>query len=387
MITRILKEHANTMISLGIDYYYLRMRLGITSYNKELYHSAVTNFKKALEFNSLDTVSRQYIFNSYLFSGRKADAYLYLESLTQLQKNNYLRSITSPRSSEFYVGSSISYYDVILYSSNSSYYEAIKSYLAFSGGFESYFSNSFKGTFGYTNFRKTGTVYSSTVPEGEPLNLTQNQVYARLTGSIFRGWEISGFGNLVLFSGTNTLQQQGSGSGSFQANTSFLGGAAISKSGWRIRTSANFSLSNFGFSSQVRGEASLTWLPLGNLNLYFTSGWMGQTDKNWGGTYQVNQEIGFKIFKALWMEAGIVSGNSFLYARNQGYLINNSFLIPATTLYGNLIILPAKRFSIVLTPVYSENENYSWDLNTYSRGNKLIVNSFGGSIKLIYKNK
>jgi hypothetical protein len=114
---------------------------------------------------------------------------------------------------------------------------------------------------------------------------------------------------------------------------------------------------------------------------------MGQTDRNWGGTYQINGEIGFKVFKSLWLESGIISGNSFLYAREQGLILNNSYLIPATIIFSNLIILAGKRFSITLTPAYSENLNYSWNLNTYTRNNKQNNNSFGGIIKLTYKSK
>ena len=61
---RNLKRTADTMLSQGMDYYYLRMRLGILSYNNELYSSALKHFNRALEFNSGDTLSREYIYYS-----------------------------------------------------------------------------------------------------------------------------------------------------------------------------------------------------------------------------------------------------------------------------------------------------------------------------------
>lgn len=82
-----LKKTADSMFSQGIDYYYLRMRLGILAYNKQQYSDALRHFTKALEFNSSDTISREYIYSSYLFSGRKADANLYLESIPRDNKN------------------------------------------------------------------------------------------------------------------------------------------------------------------------------------------------------------------------------------------------------------------------------------------------------------
>ncbi len=170
-----------------------------------------------------------------------------------------------------------------------------------------------------------------------------------------------------------------------QLNTEIAGGIGLSKSGWKLRGGTNVSISNFGNSQQLRGEGSLSWLPFGNLNLYLTTGGMYQSDKNWGGTYQFNQEVGFKILKWLWMESGFGKGNSFLYTRYEGSLMNNSFLIPATSVYSNIIVLPGNRFSITLTPFFAKNEIYSWDLTNYTRTDKQIINSFGGSLKLIYK--
>lgn len=367
---------AERMISQGIDYYYLRMRLGILSYNKQLYYNALKHFNKALEFNSLDTVSRKYIYYSYLFSGRKADANLYLKSVSGALDNNKSRLKERYQSQEFYAATTVSYSNISLYRINNLYYEAIKNSLNINAGFESYFLKRFKGTFSYTNFRKSGTVYSASFPDGKDLNFSQDQVYVKLTGYIFPGWEFSGFSQFAFF---NDILING------QKTTEYLGGAGISKNGWKIRTGVNISLSNFSNSTQTRAEGYVTWLPGGNLNLYFTSGGMYQSDKTWGNTYQINQDVGFRINKSLWMESGINVGNSFLYARNQGFMMNNSFLIPATTIYGNIICFLNKNFSISLTPFYIEYQSYSWDLDAFTRTGKLINNSLGGSIKLKYK--
>lgn len=382
-----LKKTADTMISQGIDYYYLRMRLGILAYNRHLYSIASGNFTRALEFNSLDTISREYIYNSFLFSGRKYDAYLYLRSIPIDKKNITLRSYGNPVSSEFYFGSSVVGNDVVLYSTNSLNYEAVKSSFSINAGFQTYFLNRFRGTFAYTNYRKYGTVYSPSNSFGEDINFNQNQIYFKLTGPVIQGLDFSAFGHVAFYNEVITPGPPGNRRLTNQTSTEYLGGAGISTSGWKIRTGANVSFSNFSNSNQVRGEGYLTWLPLGNINFYLTSGGMYQTDINWGNTYQFNQEIGFKVLKFLWVESGVIKGNSFLYARNQGSAMNNSFQIPAITVYGNIIILPNKHISIVITPFYTENNIYFWDLNAFSRTNKLYINTIGCSIKLIYKFK
>jgi hypothetical protein len=380
---RNLESATDSMLKQGIDYYYLRMRIGILSYNRQRYPDAVKHFCKALEFNSLDTISKEYIYQSYLYSGRKADAGLYLESIPADKKNTDLKSVDKPGLSEIYLGSSVTGYDVTTYTFNNLNYEAIKYSFGFQAGIESFLSSVFKGTLAFTNYNKSGTVYSPSNPAGGVLNFTQSQVYARLTGYVFPGWEFSVFGNTVFYKDDLTSGRMGAATTLRKAE--YLGGTGISKTGWRLRTGVNMSFSNFSNSNQIRGEGYLTWLPAGNLNLYFTTGGMYQNDKVWGDTYQINQEVGLKIIKSIWIEAGIVQGNSFLYARNQGYTINNSFLIPATTIYSNLIFLPWKHLSLTVTPYLIENIAYSWDLNASVRTAKLNLGSAGSAVRLTYK--
>lgn len=384
---RNLRKTSSEMLNNGIDYYYLRMRIGILSFNNQRYPLALKHFTKALSFNSSDTISREYIFYSYLNSGRKADANLYLESLPEEKKNKELKAKESSGFSEFFSSLSYTSFDTKKYSTNSLYYEAVERSVNANVGFENYFTTKFKGFFAYNFYNKTGTVYSSVKPSGDNLNFSQNQFYAKFTKLSFPGWEFSGFGHIAFYSDEAKSSQSNGRRSSSNLAFEYLGGISISKNAWRVRGGANFSYSNFGKSTQLRSEGQLTYLPFGNLNLYFTSGVMYQTDKNWGNTYQVNQDIGFKVFKQLWLESGISTGNSFLYARNQGFTMNNSFQIPSLSIYSNLIVLLGNRVSITLTPYYTQNTLYSWDLNSYIKTDKLTIDSFGGLIKLTIKGK
>jgi hypothetical protein len=382
-----LKITTNNMLLKGIDYYYLRMRIGILSYNNQRYPSAIEHFSKAVEFNVWDTISREYIYYSYLFSGRKADANIYLKSIVQDKKSFALKRIKASGLSEILVSSSYNSYDTKNYTTNSLYYEAVDMSLSANVGMENYFSSKFKGNFVYTFYNKSGTIYSTVNPQGKELDFTQNQLYAKFTGLTFPGWEFSGFGHIAVYSDVLKGTQTSGRRSSINLTSEYLGGVSIAKNGWKLRGGINLSYSNFGKSNQLRGEGYFIFLPYGNLNLYLTSGGMYQNDKNWGSTYQLNQEIGFKVFKFLWMESGAIMGNSFLYARNQGLNMNNSFQIPAATFYGNFIILLGSRLNLTLTPYYTENHIYSWDLNTLTKTNKLILNSFGGNVKLTIKIK
>jgi len=382
-----LKQTGDSMLAQGIDYYFLRMRMGISAFNRPRYPIAVKHFNKALQFSSIDTVSREYIYNSYLLSGLKGDANIYLKTLSREQKNNTLKAMGEGNSTEFYIGSSYAHYEQFLYQSNSLNYESIENSLNINAGFESYFSSHLKGTFAYTNYQKSGIQYSNQNPEGTAFDFSQNQLYTKFTALAFPGWEFSGFGHFAFYTEKIPPTYGGMRGPTTQLESEYNVGLGIAKNVWKIRTGANGSISNFGGSSQYRGEGYLTYLPFGNLNLYFSSIGMGQTDKNWGSTYQFNQEIGFKVFKFMWLESGVLTGNSFLYARNKGFDLNNSYHIPSKSVYGNLIFLLGKKLSITLTSFYNENENYSWDLINYQKYDKQILHSFGGAIKLTYKNK
>jgi len=264
-----LKTTGNKMLAKGIDYYYLRVRMGILAFNKQRYSEAAKHFSKAASVNSMDTISREYNYFSYIYSGRRADANIYLESIPWEKRNNTLRKINPSKISDFYVGLSVVGYDVTLYDTRTNYYEALENSVSANTGFETYFSKNFKGNFAYSFFKKNGTVYSSTNSTGSKIDFSQNQFYAKVTGCAINGWEFSGFSHLAFYTDGTTVATQGNRQSSVkQIYNEYLVGAGIAKNGWRIRTGVNASLSNFGKSPQVRGEGYLTYLPFGNLNLY-----------------------------------------------------------------------------------------------------------------------
>ena len=61
-------------IKNNIDYFYLRMRIGIAYYEKQKYRKARVHFEKAIAFNSTDDIANEYLYYSYLYSGMKAEA-------------------------------------------------------------------------------------------------------------------------------------------------------------------------------------------------------------------------------------------------------------------------------------------------------------------------
>ena len=57
-----------------MDFYYLRMRMGIARYNQKKYRQACGHFKHALELNQADPLALEYLYYSLLFSGQSEQA-------------------------------------------------------------------------------------------------------------------------------------------------------------------------------------------------------------------------------------------------------------------------------------------------------------------------
>ncbi|MGE5425025.1 MAG: tetratricopeptide repeat protein, partial [Syntrophothermus sp.] len=57
-----------------IDYYYLRLRMGISYFHLEKYYPATEHLNKAIAFNSSDPLAYTYLYQAYLRTGRTQEA-------------------------------------------------------------------------------------------------------------------------------------------------------------------------------------------------------------------------------------------------------------------------------------------------------------------------
>lgn len=379
-----LKRVARGMLDKGMDYYYLRMRLGILAYNHGRYASATEHFTRALQFNGLDTICREYIYYSYLFSGRRADAYLYLDSIGFEKQNNHLRTIRTYGINRFTMAVTYAAFDTDPVATNSMNYEALSGSSTYNVVLRRIFSAKVAGIFAFAHYRKTGRFYSGDTPTGLSQTYSQNQLYGKLERFFFPGFRLFGYGHVIFF----TEEQSGSVGGR-RANSSTLrmqslAGAGLARNWWKIRMSLNASISNFGTSSQQRVESALTILPFGNLNLYSTTTGMLQHDKTWGNTYYFSQVLGAKFFRFVWFEAGFASGNSFLFSFSEGTMVDNSYNTPEFSVFGKIAVV-GKKVDFSVSPFWAYYDFYSWDEASATRVNPVQSPSFGATVLLTFK--
>ncbi len=67
-------EYSKKVLDNDIDFFYLRLRLGIAYFKLNNYKLAVYHLEKSLEFNSDDEVALEYLYYSYLYSGMRDEA-------------------------------------------------------------------------------------------------------------------------------------------------------------------------------------------------------------------------------------------------------------------------------------------------------------------------
>jgi len=68
-------------IRSGLDFKYLRYRMGIAHYELGHYANALRHFRKVEQQSLTDTILQEYIYYSYLLGGRLSDARLYTEKM------------------------------------------------------------------------------------------------------------------------------------------------------------------------------------------------------------------------------------------------------------------------------------------------------------------
>ncbi len=71
----------------GIDFYYLRYRMGVAWYMKKNHHEAVHHFRKAWEQTPGDALLQEYLYFSLVFSGREMEAGYFASGMSIQERN------------------------------------------------------------------------------------------------------------------------------------------------------------------------------------------------------------------------------------------------------------------------------------------------------------
>jgi len=346
----------------GIDFYFLRMRIGIAYYNRKNYMSAIGHFEQALEYSPREPAALEYLYWSYIFSGREKEARVLASGMTdELRKtigagrNNFVGGfytevgITFTGDSKNTRGNPGS--DTTIYSGQKS------------GGKSAYFSFNLELSpwkrmtvfLGYNYLDITSDKYFGSTgnsQESFKVSTKQNEYYLNTGIYAGAGFIVNGiFHYLNINVGDVSADANAVNSNTVFKKTStslnnYVGMISIGKSAGCFNLTLGSSYSNLNKAKQIQNNFTVVYYPLGNLDLYSVSDFVvhsekqdpaGKSSSKFLTRGIVNQKIGFKVLDRLWLEAFYMFGNAVNYHENNAFVVFNSSDIMSDRFGVNLI--------------------------------------------------
>ena len=369
----------NKALENGVDFYYLRYRLGIAYYMKHNYIKALIHFEKAESLYGEDPILKEYIYYSRNFMNRKAEADLVAKSYPEEIRsklpieNTFISSINLESGyllhkletknllgqNGFYGQEeqldNLQYYHLGMGLNPSSVF---KLYL---GGSSLLINKTKRAEFSFdqgmtthenkqdysihqNEFYLTGTVQGKAlkiIPAFHFIKVNYNLPYFELNAS---------FDDYLISTTPISLKQ-------------YVGSLLLSGNFSYFNYDIYASYSNLNYANQLQFGANLYYFPFGNLNFYSKTGVKLFSESNENSRLIFNQLIGFKISPKLWGETSITYGD--LQNTNE----SNAFVVY------NLIDNIKLKADINLILTISKNLGFSVRYQIQQRTNNFLVYS------------
>ncbi len=393
-----------------IDYYYLRMRIGIAFYEKKNYKASQIHFRKALELNEGDPVASEYLYFAYLLAGQTQQAAMlakdfttYMVEKVKIEPDKFadilsVEYLYNFNDTEDILSNPENYFSGLPYG----YQLITRNFSNLNVMLHHELSPGITLTHAYTYLNKTNYYYyddslSRFGVDGQ--KTVQNQYYISPSFSTRGGLTISPAFHVLRIRFQAPYVVTGGGSPGFGGGSSsyiryadlidnhFVGGLSLLQYVDRFAIRLGGIYSSINDASQLTGTVGLTWYPLGNMDLY-----MG-TSLNVHNEF-IDQEtnielipdflLGFGISSKVWMEFSGAYGDMKNYTEGNGYIVYNGLDWMKYKVIGSIVIpVSPKGSKIYLGARFSEFESrfIPFDPSAGQDLNSIINNSisiFGG---------
>lgn len=391
-----------TALNSGLDFYYLRMRLGISFYQEENYMSAIPHFEKAVSFQPKDTLALEYLYYSYLFSGSKSEANILANKLSYSLKKKI--GYTAP---EFFTGA----YTEGGYSFNQDYKgkknNGFKGNQDISGTQnvfknETYLNLSLIHSLGdrVSIFHGYNNIVVNSLRQFDDLagvkkefdaSVKQSEYYFNLGIYMGKGFNFTGaihYLNVKI----NDVEPPDSLNLPFRnittASKQLVGTIGISKRIGHTELGYSALVSNLNYGKQFQNTFTFVWYPLGNMNLYNVSNFVFHSNKANDSSDNVtrfifDEKIGFKVAEKLWLEAVLTAGSIFNYSEGNAFIVYNNTDIIKYKVGFNIISPVSDNVELsfrylLLSQDYDVTTTNSNNITTTKTNNILIHKLIGG---------
>jgi len=336
-------------IQNGIDYKFLRQRLGFAFYSKGNYYQASRHFEKALSFDSYDSFTLTYLYYSYLYCGQTESAVFITGKMPEdLRKKLSVKLFQPIESIELeynfkYAASGLR--------SNPQYFHiGVNSNIGSKLALYQMFSD-YKQSIKIQQFK-----------QNENVRDLQPEYFALLKYSLSPHFMIMTAYH-YLHPTSNIITSS--------ANLGFL---ELSSDFGRMNFRINASVLKSSSYSVVQSGIKTGVLFSGSLNAYSISS-LSMTSRQSITHFIFDQKAGFKIFKSGWIEGSVTAGDMTYYNDHEAMYIYN--LIDATTFRtGVTLFIYAGKHITIWT-------NYSYERKEYFENSQYHYNQFSylGGIK------
>ena len=377
-------QTGNQALKSGIDYFYLRKRIGIAWYEKENYFKATEHFEKALKFSSSDATVQEYLYYCYIFSNRKKEARVLstkfnnsLKEKLNTQKNNVFEKVYLETGPTFSNNIKQNQIQRPGFNNNTSLGQDLnddKYYVH--AGFEVNLSQRISAYFGYSFLsisKLKQILFPGIFPPGnqnlgpfynDEYKLFQNEFYGNLKFYLGSGFSVTSayhflnvqyntiypdiYSNPILYDHVIYLDT------SFNNHVISL---SISKRVSLFNFGITTSWSNLNNKNQYQLGGLFTWYPKGNLNLYTTTSIVSAWEED-DNRIVFDQLIGGKVAKKLWIEGYVTFGEMVNYNEKNAFVVHNSGDKIKFRTGLNFIVLLSEHFELSFRYIYLQEEGY-----------------------------
>lgn len=337
----------SSAIKQGIDYYYLRMRMGLSYYAEKKYRTAEQHFQKALKFNSFDDVAKDYLYNCYLY----CEQY----DLAGKLSCSFSDSLTTALHTRHHKPIDVIYVDAGEKFSNDT--SVVHNAYFFQVEAANRISRSI-------SFFESYTFYSQTAYWGK---IFQNDLYVKCDIPLPHQWVVSPAVHFLL------VNSQPYYFNSFQ----FVSSLQCQKSINYFDIGASLSYSDIAFQTQLQQNLSATFYPFDNSKLFLkaTLSLMEDSSKNLKSA--IEGWINVKPVSKLTLSLGAYKGNAVYINQSDAYLVNNGIFLTSSKFTFNVDVSVNRHFIVYALYQYENTsdtfDNKGFSYNTVLIGSKIYL--------------
>jgi hypothetical protein len=361
-----LKRDWKSLIKLGkesrkadIDFYYLKVRMGVAFYNLKKYRQAIPYFENALIDSPGDEFVLEHLYFAYVLSGRKTDSRKLLPLMSPVLKESLGIKDKTGLSA---IGFELKYDSWADYKITGQTIDTVQqsvqdgyNYFGLNAAFEGK-----KGTKVNIGFSRVGITEdgiwlgSDNVLTGIDREIGQNQLYIRLLTTPQRSWDFVVAANLLFLSLTDKYTVikpisnlkagfgPGSGGGIGGGRTGFsilstynsangnnfdiVSHIGLFKNFSFFRAGVSASFAGLGNNLQIQPGLSLSAYPLGNTNFYTLSSvqFLWEKYDTYNESRMVFKQAAGVNIAGLYIEPSATIGEFYNLIEGEGNIINNT---------------------------------------------------------------